>query len=103
MRFDVYNSAEYAAWHSNATTDVGCLATMLQTYGARPASGRCVARLKKLPKDQVNTCWKHSNPDVRTLINIERFYDLWVEHYPKLPDEDRRRLPLQPIYFLAPE
>lgn len=38
-----------------------------------------------------------------TLINIERFYDLWVEHYPKLPDEDRRRLPLQPIYFLAPE
>lgn len=38
-----------------------------------------------------------------TLIDIERLYDLWVEHYPKLPDEDRRRLPLQPIYFLAPE
>lgn len=38
-----------------------------------------------------------------TLIDLERFYDLWVEHYPKLPDEDRRRLPLQPIYFLAPE
>jgi restriction system protein len=38
-----------------------------------------------------------------TLIDMERFYDLWVEHYPKLPDEDRRRLPLQPIYFLAPE
>lgn len=38
-----------------------------------------------------------------TLIDMERFYDLWVEHYSKLPDEDRRRLPLQPIYFLAPE
>jgi restriction system protein len=38
-----------------------------------------------------------------TLIDMEKFYDLWVEHYPKLPDEDRRRLPLQPIYFLAPE
>jgi restriction system protein len=38
-----------------------------------------------------------------TLIDIERLYDLWVEHYPNLPDEDRRRLPLQPIYFLAPE
>jgi restriction system protein len=38
-----------------------------------------------------------------TLIDIERFYDLWVEHYHKMPDADRRRLPLQPIYFLAPE
>lgn len=38
-----------------------------------------------------------------TLIDIERLYDLWVEHYAKLPDEDRRRLPLQPVYFLAPE
>lgn len=38
-----------------------------------------------------------------TLIDLERFFDLWVEHYSKLPDEDRRRLPLQPIYFLAPE
>jgi restriction system protein len=38
-----------------------------------------------------------------TLIDMERFYDLWVEHYGKLPDEDRRRLPLHPIYFLAPE
>jgi restriction system protein len=36
-----------------------------------------------------------------TLIDLERFYDLWVEHYPKLPDEDRRRLPLKPVYFLA--
>ena len=38
-----------------------------------------------------------------TLIDLERFFDLWVEHYHKLPEEDRRRLPLQPIYFLAPE
>lgn len=37
------------------------------------------------------------------LIDMERFYDLWVEHYSELPDIDRRRLPLQPIYFLAPE
>lgn len=38
-----------------------------------------------------------------TLIDLERFFDLWVEQYPKLEDADRRRLPLQPIYFLAPE
>lgn len=38
-----------------------------------------------------------------TLIDLERLFDLWVERYPTLQDEDRRRLPLQPIYFLAPE
>ncbi len=38
-----------------------------------------------------------------TLIDLERFFDLWVEHYSKLSDEDKRRLPLQPIHFLAPE
>lgn len=38
-----------------------------------------------------------------TLVDLERLFDLWVERYPTLPDEDRRRLPLQPIYFLAPE
>jgi restriction system protein len=38
-----------------------------------------------------------------TLIDLERLYDLWVEQYPKIPDEDRRRLPLRPVYFLAME
>jgi restriction system protein len=38
-----------------------------------------------------------------TLIDLERLYDLWVEHSPKLPDEDRRRLPLRPVWFLAVE
>ena len=46
---------------------------------------------------------RHQTNRKVTLIGMERLYDLWVEHYPKLPDEDRRRLPLQPIYFLAPE
>lgn len=36
------------------------------------------------------------------MIDLERFFDLWVEHYPKLDDAARRRFPLQPIYFLAP-
>jgi restriction system protein len=38
-----------------------------------------------------------------TLVDLERLFDLWTEHYGKLQDGDRRRLPLQPIYFLAPE
>ena len=38
-----------------------------------------------------------------TLIDLEKLFDLWVEHYPKLTEEARRRLPLKPIYFLAPD
>ncbi|HQR66224.1 MAG TPA: restriction endonuclease [Thermoanaerobaculia bacterium] len=38
-----------------------------------------------------------------TLIDLERLLDLWVENYDKLSDDARRRLPLRPIYFLAPE
>ncbi|HQR06490.1 MAG TPA: restriction endonuclease [Gemmatales bacterium] len=38
-----------------------------------------------------------------TLINLEKLFDLWVQHYGRLDDEARRRLPLRPIHFLAPE
>ena len=38
-----------------------------------------------------------------TLIPLELLFDLWVEHYSRLSDDARRRLPLRPIYFLAPE
>jgi restriction system protein len=38
-----------------------------------------------------------------TLVDLERLFDLWVEHYPKLDEPSRRRLPLQPIWFLAPD
>jgi restriction system protein len=37
-----------------------------------------------------------------TLVNLERLFDLWVEHYDRLDDAARRRLPLRPIHFLAP-
>lgn len=37
-----------------------------------------------------------------TLLDLQRLFDLWVEHYQQLDDSARRRLPLQPIYFLAP-
>lgn len=37
-----------------------------------------------------------------TLLDLQRLVDLWVEHYEKLDEEGKRRLPLQPIYFLAP-
>lgn len=37
-----------------------------------------------------------------TLIDLERLFDLWVEHYDDLSDAARRRMPLRPVYFLAP-
>ena len=37
-----------------------------------------------------------------TLVDSERLVELWIEHYPKLNEEARRRLPLKAIHFLAP-
>ena len=37
-----------------------------------------------------------------TLIGLEKLFDLWDEHYDKLTDQARRRLPLRSIKFLAP-
>ena len=38
-----------------------------------------------------------------TLVNLDKLFDLWVEYYGQLDYEARRRLPLRPIHFLAPE
>lgn len=38
-----------------------------------------------------------------TLLDMDTLFDLWVEHYGKLSDPARRRLPLRPIQFLAPK
>ena len=38
-----------------------------------------------------------------TLVDLKRLFELWVEHYKSLDDEARRRMPLKPIYFLAPQ
>jgi restriction system protein len=35
-----------------------------------------------------------------TLLDLENFYDLWIEHYDKLTQEARHRFPLKKIYFL---
>ena len=37
-----------------------------------------------------------------TLLDLQKLFDLWVEHYGNLTQEARQRLPLKPIYFLAP-
>jgi restriction system protein len=45
---------------------------------------------------------RHEAQHQLTLIDMRRLFELWVEHYPKLDDETRRRMPLKPVHFLAP-
>lgn len=37
-----------------------------------------------------------------TLIDLDHLIRLWIEHYDRMDDADRLRLPLKPVYFLAP-
>jgi restriction system protein len=37
-----------------------------------------------------------------TLLGLERLFDLWVQHYDKIAEEDKKLLPLRPVYYLAP-
>jgi restriction system protein len=38
-----------------------------------------------------------------TLVGLDALVKLWVKHYAALDDLARQRLPLQPVYFLAPD
>lgn len=38
-----------------------------------------------------------------TMIDLDIFFDLWVQYYDKLSQDARQKLPLKPVYFLAPE
>jgi restriction system protein len=35
-----------------------------------------------------------------TLVDLKKLFDLWVEHYTKIPEAQGQLLPLQPVYFL---
>ena len=37
-----------------------------------------------------------------TLLDLENFFDLWLEYYDKLTQEAQQRFPLKPVYFLSP-
>jgi len=39
---------------------------------------------------------------LRALVDLKRLFDLWVEHYDKIPEVQRRLLPIRPVYFLIP-
>lgn len=37
-----------------------------------------------------------------TLVDLEKLFDLWVEHYKDVAEPDKQLLPLRPVYYLAP-
>jgi restriction system protein len=37
------------------------------------------------------------------LVDLKRLFDLWVEHYDRIPEVQRRLLLIRPVYFLIPE
>lgn len=46
---------------------------------------------------------RSNHPRKLRLISSTDFFDLWVENYDNLSQEGRRRLPVKPVYFVAPE
>jgi len=36
-----------------------------------------------------------------TLLDLEKLFDLWVLHYSKLTETDKRLLPLKPVHYIA--
>jgi restriction system protein len=36
-----------------------------------------------------------------TLIDMEKLFDPWVEHYASIADSDKPLMPIVPVYFLA--
>lgn len=58
----------------------------------------CTGGFTKDAEDEARTQEKRK---IR-LIDLERFVDMWTDCYPRLEDAAKRKLPLQPIWFLAP-
>ena len=44
---------------------------------------------------------RHKERRRMMLLDLKRLFDLWVEHYERIPEEERRLLPLRKVYFLA--
>lgn len=45
---------------------------------------------------------RHQEKRKITLLGIEKLFDLWIEHYAKVPEDEKFLLPLKPVYYLAP-
>lgn len=36
------------------------------------------------------------------LVDAKKLFDLWVEHYARIPEQPRSLLPIKPVYYLVP-
>lgn len=43
---------------------------------------------------------RHQEKRRLMLVDLRRLVDLWIEHYDRIPESNRRLLPLRPVYFL---
>lgn len=59
----------------------------------------CAGGFTKDAEDEARTQEKRKV----TLVDLDRLFELWVEFYPELEETARRRMPLRPIHFLAPQ
>jgi len=37
-----------------------------------------------------------------SLVGLDRLFELWIEHYERIDESERRLLPLKRVHFLAP-
>ncbi len=86
--------------HRGQATTAEGLRTLLSVLGAEDfglvvSSGGFTSDAKEAARSQE----RHKI----TLVDLENFFALWLEHYDKLSAEGRQRLPLKPVHFLAPE
>lgn len=85
--------------HSSQKTDVNGLRSFMAVLGENDVG--LFVTTSGFTRDAEDEARKQESRKV-TLIDLDKFFDLWVEHSAKLDDAARRRFPLQPIYFLAP-
>jgi restriction system protein len=84
----------------SAKIDVSDLRSFLAVIG--PEDVGLFVALSGFTKDAEAEARQQSSRQI-TLIGMERFVELWTEHYAKLDEVARQRLPLRPVWFLAGE
>jgi hypothetical protein len=65
--------------------------------------GRNSVRITRWPSHITTPRLPASGSNTTTVDATEQLFDLWVTHYEEIPDQDRRLLPLRPVYFLSAE
>jgi restriction system protein len=80
-----------------ASVDVGGLRSFLAVLGDQDVGiFVCTGGFTSAAQSEARTQEKRKI----TLLDMEKLFDLWVLHYNKLAETDKRLLPLKPVYYL---